>query len=118
MRDPLPRNSNSKFNTGGFQHYSGSGYVNKGSISSNNNGSMQVKRNKSDYCWNFNKGIPCKFGAKCKFIERCKYCDSPSHGVNSCFKLQKKEGVKMANSTANSNNSNSNNSQPTGAGSK
>ena len=53
---------------------------------------MQVRRNKSDYCWNFNKGIPCKFGAKCKFIERCKYCDSPSHGVNACHKLQKKEG--------------------------
>ena len=46
--------------------------------------------NKSDYCWNFNKGVPCKFGSKCKFIERCKYCDSPSHGVNGCFKLQKR----------------------------
>ena len=57
---------------------------------------MQVRRNKSDYCWNFNKGVPCKFGAKCKFIERCKYCDSPSDGVNACFKLQKKEGQKQS----------------------
>ena len=47
-------------------------------------------KKKSDYCWNFNRGIPCKFGNRCKFIERCKYCDSPSHGVNNCQKLQKK----------------------------
>ena len=24
---------------------------------------------------------------------RCKYCDSPTHGVNACMKLQKKERV-------------------------
>ena len=56
---------------------------------------MQVKRNRSDYCWNFNKGIPCKFGSKCKFVERCKYCDSPSHGVSACVKLQRKEKEKQ-----------------------
>ena len=36
--------------------------------------------------------IEFKFGTKCKFIERCKYCDSQSHGVNNCFKLQQKKG--------------------------
>ena len=85
MRDPLPRN-------GGYQKNFGSNYQ-----GSNGNAATQHRGNnsfggkkKSDYCWNFNKGIPCKFGSKCKFIERCKYCDSPSHGVNNCQKLQKK----------------------------
>lgn len=62
---------------------------------------MQVRRNKSDYCWNFNKGVPCKFGARCKFIESCKYCDSPSHGVNACVKLQKKENNGRGTTTIN-----------------
>ena len=66
-------------------------------------GSYQVRRNKSDYCWNFNKGIPCKFGSKCKFIERCKYCDSPSHGVNACLKLQKKSGTNVNSNTGQTN---------------
>ena len=66
---------------------------NSGSNTSNN--PMQVRRNKSDYCWNFNKGVPCKFGSKCKFVERCKYCDSPTHGVHACHKLQRKEGSKL-----------------------
>ena len=102
MQDPLPRSNNSK---PGF-HYSGGGYGQRGTGSyANNNNSMQVKRNKPDYCWNFNKGVPCKFGAKCRLIERCKYCDSPSHGVNACVKLQKKGG-----STVNSGNSNNKNS--------
>ena len=89
MRDPLPK-SNNKFN--GTLHYSGGGFVqSRGSYSSNTN-PMQVRRNKSDYCWNFNKGVPCKFGAKYKFVERCKYCDSPTHGVHACQKLIKKGG--------------------------
>ena len=94
MRDPIPKN----FNRGGslYQHSSGTGYVATGRVSVSQNGNssnnpMQVRRNKSDYCWNFNKGVPCKFGNRCKFIERCKYCDSPSHGVNACQKLLKKE---------------------------
>ena len=87
MRDPLPKN----FAKPAQAHYAG-GFVNFRSNSNQNQ--YQTERNKSDYCWNFNKGVPCKFGPKCKFIERCKYCDSPSHGVNSCFKLQKKEGNK------------------------
>ena len=76
---------------------SGGGYaVGKNGGNSSNN-PMQVRRNKSEYCWNFNKGVPCKFGAKCKFVERCKYCDSPSHGVNACPKLQKKEKDNQSN---------------------
>ena len=50
-------------------------------------------RRKSDYCWNYNKGLKCKFGKNCKFIERCSYCDGGNHGVINCPKLQqKKEG--------------------------
>ena len=104
-----------------YQHYSGSGYVSGGASGNsrnygsynNNSNPMQVRRNKSDYCWNFNKGVPCKFGSKCKFIERCKYCDSPSHGVNACQKLMKKDGVRN-----NSNNNNSNNNNSSAAASK
>ena len=96
MKDPIPRfNSKSGYGSGsGFPHYNSSGTVLNRSNNTNSNTStnpMQVMRNKSDYCWNFNKGIPCKFGSKCKFIERCKYCDSPTHGVHACHKLQKKD---------------------------
>ena len=92
MRDPLPRNS---YKGNYTAHYSGSSYVS----TKKDGNQFQVKRNKSDYCWNFNKGVPCKFGSKCKFIERCKYCDSPSHGVNACTKLQKKEASRGATAT-------------------
>ena len=86
MRDPLPRNTGSKNNQ--YTHYgNGAGF---GSGSKTQNSNNNSKRSKSDYCCNFNKGVPCKFGSKCKFIERCKYCDSLTHGVNTCFKLQKK----------------------------
>ena len=99
-----------------YQHHSRSGFVgNKptnGSFQNNNSSNpMQVSRNKSNYCWNFNKGVPCKFGAKCKFIERCKYYDSPSHGVNTCQKLQKKEGFKAGGSNGNNNAGSSNESK-------
>ena len=87
MRDPLPKNTYKN----PYQHPSGGGYS-QGSNKSAGGFQGSGKRNESDYCWNFNKGVPCKFGAKCKFIERCKYCDSPSHGVNNCQKLQKKTG--------------------------
>ena len=81
-----------------------------GYVSGSQNSQMQVRRNKSDNCWNFNKGVPCKFGAKCKFVERCKYCDSPTHGVNACHKLQKKDGTKgNSNGTTTSNVANNNN---------
>ena len=90
MRDPLPRNQN---NRGSFQFHR-----NNGSGHSNAQGQNQMAGNgqhkkKSDYCWNFNKGVPCKFGKKCRFIERCRYCDSPAHGIHVCPKLeQKKQG--------------------------
>ena len=101
MRDPLPKFNNKSMSS----HFSGGGFAAPQKSGGYNGNRMQVKRNKSDYCWNFNRGVPCKFGAKCKFVERCKYCDSPTHGVNACTKLQKKEGTKT---TLNSNNSNSN----------
>ena len=84
MRDPIPRNNSSG--------KSSSSYYGTNQYSNNPKGAGEQKRNKSDYCWNFNKGVPCKFGNKCKFVERCKYCDSPAHGVNACPKLQKKQG--------------------------
>ena len=86
MKEPLPK----QFTKGATTHYSGGGFTAPPRYGNGNN-PMQVKRNRSDYCWNFNKGVPCKFGSRCKFIERCKYCDSPSHGVHACYKLQKKE---------------------------
>ena len=89
MRDPIP-NKNAR-NKQYFNNYS-----NGSAAQANKMGTQNKKRNKSDYCWNFNKGVPCKFGSKCKFVERCKYCDSPSHGVNAGVKLQQKkaEGAK------------------------
>ena len=84
MRDPIQKNGFQKGSTS-FAHHSNSANAQfvKG-------GQGQNSKRKSDYCWNFNKGVPCKFGSKCKFIERCKYCESLSHGVNDCTKLQKK----------------------------
>ena len=74
-------------------------------IYNSGNQQSQGKRNRTDYCWNFNKGIPCKFGSRCKFIERCKYCDSPTHGVHACNKLQKKEsGYKSGSNVTTSSN--------------
>ena len=112
MKDPLPRNSRG----GAFtQQHTGAGHVtgrsnNYPSSSSSGSNPMQVRRNKSDYCWNFNKGIPCKFGSRCKFVERCKYCDSPAHGVHVCPKLQRKDGGGGGNNN-NNNNNNSGNSR-------
>ena len=45
------------------------------------------KREKSDYCWNYNKGVKCKYGPKCKFIEWCSYCDSSAHHLLTCPKV-------------------------------
>ena len=109
MKDPIPKDA-SKF---GYSHYSGGGVAAPPNKMSNGNNTssnpMQVRRNKSDYCWNFNKGVPCKFGSRCKFIERCKYCDSTSHGVNACGKLLKKEGGNKGGNNNNSNNNSGNN---------
>ena len=58
-------------------------------------------KKKADDCWNFNKGLTCKFGKKCRFIERCSYCDSPSHGISTCNKLEKKDGGRRESSVHN-----------------
>ena len=49
---------------------------------------------RSDYCWNFNKGVKCKFGANCPFIEKCSFCNSPSHGLHNCLKTAAKDKQK------------------------
>ena len=55
MRDPSPKIIS---NLGDFSPGNGnSNKAGKGSTSSSG-------RKKSDYCWNFNKGVPCKFGKK------------------------------------------------------
>ena len=84
MRDPIPR-SNGQRNSNIPFYSNSSNSASKPSGSSSSGG-----KRKSDYCWNFNKGVPCKFGSKCKFVEKCKYCDSPAHGVYACPKLAKK----------------------------
>ena len=95
MKDPIPRNNFSQGFKGGFTP----GQVQNKSGNKSNN--FTGGKKKSDYCWNFNKGVPCKFGSKCKFIERCKYCDSPSHGVHACNKLQKEqEATNVTNASA------------------
>ena len=49
------------------------------------------KKKKVTYCWNFNKGVACRFSPKCKFVERCSYCDSGAHGLHACPKLDNKK---------------------------
>ena len=88
MRDPLPKGMGQKFL--GYHSYNSAQSSHSAGAPGKTNGQQNAGRKKSDYCWNFNKGVPCKFGSRCKFIERCKYCDSPAHGVNNCPKLQKK----------------------------
>ena len=63
----------------------------KRGIANNNSQGNCSSKKKLDYCWSFNNGIKCRFGKKCKFIERCSYCDSPSHGVVNCEKVDRKE---------------------------
>ena len=90
MRDPLPKN-NQHYHKGQFQFHS-FGKNNENHNNSSNNGSAGGSNKKRpDYCWNFNKGVPCKYGKRCKFIERCRYCDSPAHGVHVCPKLEQKK---------------------------
>ena len=84
MRDPLPKNQGHK---GFFQFNSSRASSSSGSSATGNSS----YKKKSDYCWNFNRGVPCKYGKRCKFIEKCSYCDSPTHGVNVCKKLEQKE---------------------------
>ena len=84
MREPIqPRGSN----TNNFQRF---GNANQNGGKSNGN-TGHKKKGKPTYCWNFNRGIPCKYGKNCRYIERCSYCDASSHGVNTCLKVEKKE---------------------------
>ena len=82
-------------NNGGQRRGFLNGNGNQSSLASSQN------KRKMDYCWSFNKGVRCKFGKKCKFIEQCSYCDSTSHGVISCDKLDKKEREARTNSKGN-----------------
>ena len=82
MCDPLP--SQNMFQ-GCSANYSG----NRQSNSNTGTHGSGNKKKKSDYCWNFNKGQNCKYRKKCRFIEHCSYCDSESHGLNKCPKLEK-----------------------------
>ena len=83
MKEPLQRN---QF---GAKHFGG-GNFGKFNSSNQNQGNGSKKKGKPDYCWNFNRGIPCKYGKNCRFVERCKYCDASTHGVNTCPKVEKK----------------------------
>ena len=83
MRDPLPNKGPS------FR----SAVVHQGSTQ--HPGSSKKSGKKPEYCWNFNKGIKCKYGKKCCFVEHCNYCDLPAHGVNVCTKLDGKESLGM-----------------------
>ena len=91
MREPLPpRNS-----SGGYKFNAGGSMANMSTqFSQNHQKGNPKKGKKSGYCWNFNKGIPCKFGPKCRFIERCSYCNSSSHGLNTCPKAKEKNAEK------------------------
>ena len=61
---------------------------------SNNNNAGAVNKvqggRNTRYCWNFNKGVMCKF-KHCKFVERCSYCDSGAHGRQVCPELENKD---------------------------
>ena len=84
MREPLSMSFTQKSSSG---FYSGNGV--QGQQSKSGSGVQQPAK-RPRYCWGFNKGVPCKFGKKCTYIEHCSYCDSPSHRVVACPKLQKK----------------------------
>ena len=82
MREPLPQqnNNNFGFNGGGRNAAGTSAGVHHSS-----------RKKKPDYCWNFNKGLTCKYGKKCRFVEHCSYCDSAAHGLNACPKVNEKK---------------------------
>ena len=81
MREPLPSKT-------AFTARSGGGGIIGGGPAGLSQRGGAVKKKKSDYCWNFNKGLVCKYSKRCRFIERCSYCDAPSHGVHACPKLR------------------------------
>ena len=89
MKDPLPKNHN---NRGSFPHsFSQASNATGPSVANSSSTTQSKKGKKNIHCWNFNKGIKCKYGNQCRFIERCSYCDSPSHPIIQCPKIDKKE---------------------------
>ena len=91
MRDPLPRNNHNQNRWSGGIHLNHGGNITPNGFKANNANKNSAGRKKSYYCWNWNKGVKCKFGSSCKFIERCSYCDSPNHGIHVCPKAQSKK---------------------------
>ena len=89
MREPLPKSQNqgqnNRFSPGG-------------SMSQGQAGPSAHMAKKPKYCWSFNRGIKCRFGNRCRFIERCSYCDSPSHPILNCHKLDSREKMALSNS--------------------
>ena len=88
MKEPLFKNG---FNRN--QNYrQNNGYFSNGASTKNNqqNQSHQgAAKKKPDYCWNYNRGIRCKYGNKCKYIERCSYCDASNHAKFNCPKIER-----------------------------
>ena len=82
MKDPINKNNGYRNSFGGS---AGNHLHNQGGSKSGG----KNKPNKNDYCWNYNRGVKCKFGNRCKFIERCSYCDSGAHGLHNCPKKKK-----------------------------
>ena len=97
MCEPItPRSAfQSRYGGGG----SGFGTNNQMNRSQSQN-TKRLGNGKRQYCWNFNRGLTCKYGKKCRFIERCKYCDNASHGINTCPKLAKDTGNVGTNAVA------------------
>ena len=109
MKDPISRNAskavNYSFASGNKSHgFSGAtestssvsnSSMGGSSANSNNNNLIASvgpkKKSKSNYCWNFNKGVKCKYGNRCRFVERCSYCDSPGHPIVNCPKASEKD---------------------------
>ena len=95
LRDPVTRNGYYSSNS----HKGGSHFdiAHSGQLQrQTSNKAKSGKRCKSDYCWNWNRGLHCKYSPKCKFIEHCSYCDSGVHGLNTCPKADaktKQEGL-------------------------
>ena len=90
LTDSLPKNNNAfaSMSNNSNSHSVSGGYSHR---TTNQKQHSQSTKNKSNYCWKFNRG-KCKFGPNCKFVNRCSYCDSPAHGLNSCpSKSQNKE---------------------------
>ena len=87
MKDPLPRNNNKPGFVNNYQ-YSQQTVRQSHNNSPAHNGGQLKKR--SNYCWNFNRGLKCKYGKKCRYYERCSYSDSYAHEVNVCPKLEDK----------------------------